>query len=84
MDKIKWIETEKGFIGRLGKYKTFIVFYDSSRPIGDKNKRAYKMKCRLPGIKDDLGNFISAEEAKKFAERVIDKWMENVGMKWEE
>ena len=61
---------------KSGKYAMFTIDWDSIS--GSKNiDGPWVLRCSLPGIKEYLGNFGSAEEAKIKAERVFTIWFHN-------
>ena len=69
------IKTEKyvnPHIGYIGEWKCFEYFYDSF--IRKDSNLIYKLKCFLPGIKDDLGNYETEKQAKEKAQSVCDYW----------
>ena len=77
---IKWKREEGRFsysdVGYLGKYKAFKVTYDGMSNRNDKNKE--KLTCYLNGIKPQLGNFETIEDAKFYAEsKALPLWLKN-------
>lgn len=72
-----WVEVDKKYyiseIGKQGKWNLFEVFFDGARSTGTP---PYRLKCCLPGIKDDCGHFPSPDEAKQKAEKVLSLWLE--------
>jgi hypothetical protein len=62
-----------GSILFLGKWEVGGTHYDSCRHQGDPLE--HKATCRLPGIKSDLGNFVTEEEAKTKVEETIKYWI---------
>ena len=80
---IKWEREEGRYsfsnVGYLGKYKAFEITYDgmSNRNEG-KNE---KLTCYLNGIRPNLGNFGSVDEAKLYAqEKVLPLWLKGSGL----
>jgi len=62
--------------GSIGKYIFFKIIEDPST-----NK--YKLKCRLTGIKEDLGNFKDETEAKEKVIKLFSFWFMNTNLsKW--
>ncbi len=58
--------------GYVGKWPCFEVVWDSfSKKDAEK---PYKLLCRLPGIKDNLGNF-SQEDAEAKATKILAHWI---------
>ena len=76
--KIRPQEYSNGKLLYLGKYAVASVDWDAC--VADKSLR-YKVSCRLPGIKDYLGNFATEEEGKSCAEHAVKLWMNNSGLK---
>ena len=73
---MEWKNVEKSYGSNIqaftGKYPIFIVIYDICPD--DKNKR-YKLKCKLPGIKECVGNFTEVGDAKTRAEEIFKYWL---------
>lgn len=57
----------------MGKWNVGEIYYDSCRTRDDPLK--YAAKCRLPGIKENLGHFETDAEAKVVAEKAVTHWM---------
>ena len=70
-DKAKYSNGEHGFVG---KWRVFGVHYDGIV----KTEKREKLTCRLPDIKQDLGNFKTREEAQSKAEDVLKYWLANL------
>lgn len=69
-------------VGALGRWsKIFEIEYDacagSKHPDG-----SLVLKCRLPGVKVDLGHFRFIEDAKVLAQSVCDQWILGAGLQW--
>lgn len=62
----------------FGKYVVGGIFYDASRSRDDSKK--YRAFSKLPGIKEGLGHFTTAEEAKKMVELAANHWIDNAGL----
>lgn len=73
---MEWKNVEKSYGSNIcaftGKYIIFAIIYDICPD--DKNKR-YKLKCKLPGIRENLGNFTDIEGAKTKAEEIFEFWL---------
>lgn len=86
VSKIRWKRKTAAYAngenGYLGKYVVFSLDWDSCRSKGAEIL-PYILRCSLPGIKPNLGNF-SQEEAKRWAEEVLGLWVENVGLTFKE
>ena len=70
-----WKQFEMGSGSKLylGKYHVGSVFYDGfvSR---DENLK-FKVVCKLPGIKSDLGRYETEEEGKARLIRAVNTWI---------
>ena len=60
-----------------GKRRVGAEFYDGSAPQGGPKHAA---TCRLPGIKDNLGHFETAEEAQAMVEKATRYWIKEAGL----
>ena len=69
-----------GEYGCLGKYRVFNIYWNAARPQGSTNKNDYKLTCKLPGIKSELGEFETQEKAKAYATRVLQVWLIDAGL----
>ena len=78
--KAKQLPYSNGKVLYLGKYQVTSVDWDACT--SDKSLR-YKVTIRLPGIKEYLGNFATEEEGKQFAEKVVNRWIESAGLKFQ-
>ena len=66
-------------VGYLGKYKAFEIIFDGMSHKFDNKKQ--KLNCFLNGIKPSIGNFLSVEEAKEYAEsKVMVLWLKGSGL----
>ena len=61
---------EKAVIGN--KWNVGTVFWNGNRPRGDAN--AWRATCRLPGIKDVVGDFADMDDAKAELEKAVNYW----------
>ena len=79
---IKWkAQPQKyanGKDGFVNKYIFFQIVWDGCTAKDDPNK--YKLKCFLPGIKANLGNYKSEEEAIAKAKSVLKMWLINTNL----
>lgn len=82
MKYLKWKTVETPYTSRkfgfLGGYGAFTVQWDVMTNKRDAAK--YKLRCKLNGIKEDLGNFESEELAMEKAEFVLSLWMDKSGL----
>ena len=82
MDLLKWKRKEMTYTsyeaGYLGEYVAFITQFDGMSNKHDSKK--YKLRCKLNGIKEDLGNFESVKLAMERAESVLSVWMSKSGL----
>lgn len=62
----------------VGKWAIGGYHWDGMR--SKDNPNAYKATCKLPGIKTDLGNFPTADEAKQKAEVAASHWFKNCNL----
>jgi hypothetical protein len=79
--KLTWKKSTADFSGGaehlyLGRWRVGGTFYNSCR--GKENKNVWGAACRLPGIKDVLGHFVTAEEAKAKVEKAVGIWMKGI------
>jgi hypothetical protein len=72
-DKIQYSK----YNGKLGKYICFTIFWNSSSLVGD-NK--WSLSCKLPGIKNSLGDFKEVESAKIKADAALKIWLTGAGL----
>lgn len=75
---MQWERTSEGSLyGYQGKWQIFVV---RLRP---KNSElgSIKLKCNLPGIKHDLGNYKSENAAKEKAQAIMRHWLDNLGIR---
>jgi hypothetical protein len=82
--EIRWEKSSAGYCalenGYLGKWKIFTTEYDGTN--GSKNPDGtIILRCKLPGIKNDLGNHIGDILAKAKAQKTLDYWLKNAGIK---
>jgi len=79
--KIKWeTNTRKygsGEWARVGKWVVGAYYWDAGRSTRD--DKAYRATCYLPGIKDDLGNYETVEQAKARVQSAIKHWFQAIG-----
>jgi hypothetical protein len=79
---MKWIRDEAqyacGKLLMLGNYHVGGCHYDSCRSKG--NPLEYKATCKLPGIRTDLGNYLTEEEAMIRAEYAVKVWIKRSGL----
>ncbi len=79
---IKWELKQKHYNhsvqGFVGKYLAFETFYDGMASRGTQKQRA--LKCYLNGIRTDLPNQLGEDDAKQYAEGVLEMWLENSGL----
>lgn len=77
---MEWVDDKSmfgsGILGKSGKWVLFNIFYDGC--VSRDKEEKYKLKCFLPGIKDNLGHFLKEKEAKEKAEKVLKYWIENL------
>lgn len=77
---MKWVRNETKFISGdrlfVGKWNVGGIHYNSLRAKNDPKK--WKATCRLPGIKQNLGDYESEEEAKTELIKVVDHWFDNI------
>lgn len=64
---------------KSGKWTLFNVFYDGSVSKNQEDK--YKLRCYLPGLKDNLGHFKTEREAIDKAEIVLKYWIKYLDKK---
>lgn len=64
---------QNGLDAMLGRWNVGSVFWDGMRSKDD--PKTYKVTCRLPGIKDVVGNFEKEEDAKSKLQEVVNFWM---------
>lgn len=70
-----------GESGFRGKIELFSYFYDASRSKSIAEMPPWKLKCNIPGIKADLGNFQDGESCKQKAEAVFEHWLKMMNLK---
>lgn len=84
--EIRWEMKQRHYThsiqGFVGKYLAFETFYDGMASKGTKKQQA--LKCYLNGIKPDLPNQIGEDDAKQYAEGVLEMWLENSGLMFKE
>lgn len=82
MNRLKWNTVEMTYTsykcGNLGEYAAFTIQWDGMSSRRDTAK--HKLRCKLNGIKEDLGNFESEGLAMEKAEGVLIMWMNNSGL----
>lgn len=59
--------------GWRGEVLLFTVSWDSFSPQDDADK--WKLRCKLPGVREVIGNFKTPEEATVRAEYVFSRWL---------
>lgn len=78
MHKINWKrDTRKysnGYLGYVGKWCCFNLSWDG---IGSDRSRTHTLRCMLPGIKDNLGNF-DENAGKEMAASIVSHWFKNI------
>lgn len=83
MSKLSWETSTKRYVsgenGKLGKWRCFFVIYDAFT--SSKNTMKFNLRCCLPGIKDDLGHFTDSLQAKERAQKIVDYWIKESGLK---
>lgn len=57
----------------LGKWAVGGSHYDACIDRNDPKK--YRATCRLPGIKSELGHFVTDAEAREVVERAVKHWI---------
>ena len=62
----------QGYDAKVGKWIVGSVAFDSLRTKG--SKAVHKARCRLPGIKESLGNYEHESEARERVERAVAHW----------
>ena len=82
MNLLRWKTKENPYnryeAGYLCRYVAFTLRLDGMTNKRDPNK--YKLRCKLNGIKDDLGSFESEQLAMEKAEVVLSEWMSRSGL----
>jgi len=78
---VSWVPNNSqycsGKSAMLGKWVVGEIYWDGTVSKGsDLNQKA---KCFLPGIKNDLGNFKTEDEAKKTIIFAIGYWLDKAG-----
>lgn len=75
--KLVWKQVNSTYsshlVGYAGKWPVGTVQWRSGSK-GDDGKR-YGLNCRLPGIKADLGVFMTEEEAQDKLQKVMNHWL---------
>jgi len=77
---MRWDSINGTIKGYQGKWQTFLIYYNGLRP-KDSDIPPYKLKCTLPGIKEDLGNFKTERIAKDKAQTIMRYWLDNLGIR---
>lgn len=57
----------------LGRWNVGGYHWDSCRTKDD--ERTWRATCALPGMKDNLGSFVSEGEAKEVVEKAVKHWL---------
>lgn len=85
-DMLKWKRYVDNYtdkeVGRLGRIAMFSVWWNGLVPRTEPKK--YQLSCRFPGYKETIGLFLTAEEAKEEAERVLKEWLDLAGLQIKE
>jgi len=75
---IKWVRKTarhaNGWVGYTGKWSSFSVDWGSSKEEGG----PWVLTCRLPGIKERIGNYQEADNAKEKAQIAIAHWLKGL------
>lgn len=83
MSELKWGQSktryQKGESGKLGKWLCFEVYYDSMASATASKK--YRLTCKLPGFKNNLGNFETTSDAKEKAGEIVKRWIIGANLK---
>lgn len=83
--EITWKDSNKDYVngeyGYVGKINIFHLYYDGCRSKDD--PRCYRLKCKLPGIKPDLGGYEEKATAILKAEFALENWLERFNSKEE-
>lgn len=66
--KAHFEHSERGELCLIGRLKVSSYFYDATLPKG--SGTPYKVVCPIPGIRQDIGNYATVEEAKERCVRV--------------
>lgn len=45
-----------------------------------KGLKKYKLTCKLPGFKNNIGNFEKPEKAKEKAQEILDRWLDGASL----
>ncbi len=76
--KTQTAEYSNGEDGFVGKWMCFQVNWNSYRSKTDDSPSSqYRLLCRLPGVRSNLGAF-SLDGAKVKAQAVLDYWLKNL------
>lgn len=72
---LEWKEIEVGSGKKLylGKYHVGSVFWDGFT--SQTEDRKYKVACKLPGIKPDLGRYKTVDEGKARLIQAVNTWI---------
>ena len=65
-----------GELAFVGKWRVGSASLDSCRERNDPKK--YEASCLLPGIKHELGHFLTEQEAKDVVEKAINHWIKGL------
>jgi hypothetical protein len=74
----KTSQYSNGWDGILGKYVVFQCIWD---PCASDKSKPHCLKSGLPGLKSDLGNFETSEQAFAYAERALAVWLKNAELR---
>ena len=82
---MQWEQYSDGYVqglrAKLGRWEIFRVYYNSCISRTASNK--YTLKCKLPGIKDTIGNFETEKRAQDMAEAILKTWLSEAKLKTE-
>lgn len=72
---LEWKDIEMGSGKKLylGKYHVGSVFWDGFT--SQTEDRKYKVTCKLPGIKPDLGRYKTVDEGKARLVQAVNTWI---------
>ena len=77
MIEVTWVKNnsiyENGELCKVGKYN-----YNSLRSRDD--PKAYRATCRLPGVKENLGDYETENAAKNRVDNAVRYWFAQAGM----
>ena len=79
---ITWLDSpgrySNGEDAFLGRWRIGRITWDATTKRSDPNK--WRATAALPGIKENLGNFETSEEAKQKLAKAVEVWMAGAGV----